>query len=247
MSLSPSSRRREAVGGLGLRIGIAALLPRQGEALGVEPREQPHQQLVVGHAPLGDQHAVLKDLLDAAVDRAVEGDRRQPAGPPSCSAIRQPALNAGERTRSAWAERTESRAAAAARWTWPVSASTVRNSLWRSALQPASRLREDSRECRRTAVASTVAAASAPPPDSGWSPSPSRGGIGGSRSVGHATFCSGSGTSDRRGPPTSSAASATSSNFLVALRPIVEFLDGHVPRFSASARHEPEPLDVSRV
>jgi hypothetical protein len=40
---------------------------------------------------------------------------------------------------------------------------------------------------------------------------------GGSRSVGQATSCSGSVTSDRRGPPTSSAACATSSRFYLAL------------------------------
>src|SRR5207302_10876455 len=72
-------QRGESRGGFGLRIGIAALLPRQREALGIEPGEQPSQQLVARHAPLGDQLAIAIDLLDAAVDRAVEGDWRKAA------------------------------------------------------------------------------------------------------------------------------------------------------------------------
>lgn len=47
--------RGEASHRLRLRIGIAALLPRESEALGIEPGEQPRQELVAGHPPFGDQ------------------------------------------------------------------------------------------------------------------------------------------------------------------------------------------------
>jgi hypothetical protein len=71
--------RREGGDGLGLRVGIAALFPRQREPLRVEPGEEPGQELVAGHPAFGDQNAVFKDLVDAALHGAVEHDRGQPA------------------------------------------------------------------------------------------------------------------------------------------------------------------------
>ena len=73
-------QRREALPRLGLGIGGAVLaqLPRGGEAAGIEPGQQPHQQPVARHALLRDQSALLPDLLGAAVDRAIEGDGGEP-------------------------------------------------------------------------------------------------------------------------------------------------------------------------
>ena len=149
------------------------------EAPGVEPGEQPHQQLVAGHAPFGDQFAVLIDLLDAAVDRAVEGDRREPPG----GELLRRVPRRGERRR-ADAQRlcgaTVKRAAAAARWTEPVSA-RGQEKRWRSTLHPARRLREDSRGTPSKGIGGWGLARlrrrqSAPPPACGWSPSPRGGG-----------------------------------------------------------------------
>src|SRR5690606_37832727 len=71
--------RREALarGRLGIGGAVVAQLPRGGEAARVEPGEQPHQQLVARQALFGDQLAFVPDLLGAAVDRAIEGDRRE--------------------------------------------------------------------------------------------------------------------------------------------------------------------------
>ena len=64
---------------IGLRIGGGVLVafPGESEALGVEAAEQPHQQPLARHALLADQLALMADLLDPAMDGAVEGERGQ--------------------------------------------------------------------------------------------------------------------------------------------------------------------------
>ena len=66
---------------LGLRIGggVPVAFPGQGEALGVEAAEQPHQEAFARHALFADQLALMVDLLDPAMDGAVEGERGQAA------------------------------------------------------------------------------------------------------------------------------------------------------------------------
>ena len=98
----PVEHRRK--GGLrrGLRIGGAVLraFPWRGKAVRIEAREQmigsscppdrtenvrgdiltqSYQQAFARHAPLSDQLALMIDLLDPAMDRAVEGERGQAA------------------------------------------------------------------------------------------------------------------------------------------------------------------------
>ena len=65
-------------GRLCLRLGIGrevlVAFPRQSKPLGVEAAEQPHQQPLARNALFADQFALVIDLLDAAVDGAVEGE-----------------------------------------------------------------------------------------------------------------------------------------------------------------------------
>src|SRR5690606_31805568 len=78
-----------------------------------------------------------------------------------------------------------------------------RNSRCRSALQPAQRLRLSSSSTPSKGIGPTGGAVGS-------------GSAGGSRSVGQTSSRSGLGTSDRLGPPSSSAASATAWNVFVA-------------------------------
>ena len=77
----PVEHRREGGLGGGLGIGGAVLraFPWRGKAVRIEAREQPHQQALARHAPLSDQLALMIDLLDPAVDGAIEGERGQAA------------------------------------------------------------------------------------------------------------------------------------------------------------------------
>jgi hypothetical protein len=67
---------REGGLSVALRIGggILVAFPGEGKALGIEAAQQPHQQPLARHALFADQLALVIDLLDPAVDGAVEGE-----------------------------------------------------------------------------------------------------------------------------------------------------------------------------
>jgi hypothetical protein len=162
----------------------------------------------------------LIDLLDAAVDRAIEGDRGEPPGAELLG--HAPAGVEGRRADAQRLGRADGEPRGGG-------GEVDLAGLGKHGQEQPLALRAPAGEplaggFEGNAVEGhrgegRVSGSAPPPPARLRSPSPRQagGGLGGSRSVGQAMSCSGSGTSDRRGPPTSSAASATCSNFFLAL------------------------------